>query len=113
MNKTEEFSSIHLLALIVKYKVFVLSLTIGATIIAAVVSFYVLENEYKSTVNVVPPQTEDALQSTIGMIASPLKDMGLSKLAGKALSDNYNFMVILTSRSVYDSVIKEFDLLNV
>lgn len=113
MNKTEEFSSIHLIALIVKYKIFVLSLTIGATIIASVVSFYFLKNEYKSTVNVVPPQTEDALQSTIGMISSPLKDIGLSKLAGKALSDNYNFMVILTSRSLYDSIIKEFDLINV
>lgn len=113
MNKTEEFSSIHLLALIVKYKVFILSLTIGATIIAAIIAFFVLENEYKSTVNVVPPQTQDALQSTIGMISSPLKDIGLSKLAGKALSDNYNFMVILTSRSVYDSIINEFDLINV
>jgi len=113
MNKTEEFSSIQLIALIVKYKVFVLSLTILATIIAAVVSFIYLENEYKSTVNVVPPQTEDALQSTIGMISSPLKDIGLSKLAGKALSDNYNFMVILTSRSLYDSIIKEFDLINI
>lgn len=113
MNKTEEFSSIHLLALIVKFKVFILSLTFGATIVAAIIAFYVLENEYKSTVNVVPPQTEDALQSTIGMISSPLKDIGLSKLAGKALSDNYNFMVILNSRSVYDSIINEFDLINV
>lgn len=111
MNKTEEFSSIHLIALIVKYKIFVLSLTIGATIIAAIVAFFFIENEYKSTVNVVPPQTEDALQSTIGMISSPLKDIGLSKLAGKALSDNYNFMVILMSRSVLDSIIFEFDLI--
>lgn len=113
MNKTEKFLSIHLLALIVKYKTFVLSLSISATVIATVVAFFYLDNEYKSTINVVPPKTQDALQSTLGMIASPLKDIGLSKLAGKALSDNYNFIVILTSRSVLDSIISEFDLINV
>ncbi|HRP03194.1 MAG TPA: Wzz/FepE/Etk N-terminal domain-containing protein [Candidatus Kapabacteria bacterium] len=113
MNKSEDFSSIHILALLLKYKVFILSLTITATIIAGVAAFYFLENEYKATANVVPPQTQDALQSTIGMIASPLKDFGLSKLAGKALSTNYNFIVILTSRSVLDSIINEFDLIKV
>lgn len=113
VDKQEEFSSLQLFALIYKHKILVLSFVGLATITSIIISFLFLKNEFKSTINVVPPQTQDALQSTLGMISSPLKDFGLSKLAGKSLSDNYNFIVILESQSVSDSIIKEFDLIKV
>jgi len=112
VNK-QEFSSIHLLALIVKHKYFVFGFTLLSTLIAVIVAFLVLKNEYKSTVNVVPPQQQDGLQGAMSAISSTLRDIGLSKLTGKSASDNYSFIVILMSRTVMDSIINEFDLINV
>lgn len=109
----QEFSSIHLLALIVKHKYFVFGFTILSTLVAVIISFFVLKNEYKSTVNVVPPQQQDGLQGAMSAISSTLRDIGLSKLTGKSASDNYSFIVILMSRTVMDSIINEFDLINV
>jgi len=112
VNK-QEFSSIHLLALIVKHKYFVFGFTLLSTLVAVIISFFVLKNEYKSTVNVVPPQQQDGLQGAMTAISSTLRDIGLSKLTGKSASDNYSFIVILMSRTVMDSIINEFDLINV
>jgi len=112
-QKTEEFSSFQLMVLIVRHRVFVLSITALATVAAVVISFFFLDNEYKSTVNVVPPQSQDGLQGSLAAISSTLKDIGLSKLAGKGASENYSFIVILMSRSVLDSLIREFDLIKI
>jgi len=61
----------------------------------------------------VPPQSQDGLQGSLAAISSTLKDIGLSKLAGKGASENYSFIVILMSRSVLDSLIREFDLIKI
>ncbi len=112
-EKQQDFSSIYLVALIVKHKYFVFGFTLLATITSLIIAFFILENEYKSTVNVVPPQQQDGLQGAMTAISSTLRDIGLSKLTGKSGSNDYNFMVILMSRTVMDSIINEFDLINV
>jgi uncharacterized protein involved in exopolysaccharide biosynthesis len=110
-NAAENFSSIHILALILRHKYFIIITVILATTTAGLIAFKYLQNQYKSTVNVVPPQSSSGMDGTMGMISSTLKDIGLNKLAGKAGgADSYNFMVILMSRSVLDSLIYEFDL---
>jgi hypothetical protein len=69
-----------------------------------------MPNQYKSTVNLVPPQSSDGMMGgSMGAISSTLKDFGLTKLGSQA-GEGYSFIVILQSRTVVDSIIKEFDL---
>lgn len=112
-NKEEEFNSIYVYTVLLKHKYWILSITLLSGIIAAVIAYLFLENEYKSTINVVPPQTSSsAMESAMGSITGALKDIGLTKLGGSG-GDSYNFIVILQSRTVMDSIINEFDLATV
>jgi len=67
-----------------------------------------MKNWFAATVNLVPPKTSD-ISGLAGSISSTLKDFGLSKLTGGA-AEGYSYLVILQSRRLQDSLIKEFDL---
>lgn len=82
------------------------------TISAAVVAL-LLPNEYASTVNAVPPKRpQSGVESMIGGLSSALRDIGLTRIAGaRATAAGYDFMVVLQSRSLLDSLIARFNLI--
>ena len=66
--------------------------------------------QYKSTVNLVPPKSQgDAFDNIMTSVGSSLKNLGLGGLGGKG-GGEYEYMVILESRTVKDSIIKKFNL---
>lgn len=68
-----------------------------------------LPEYYESMINCVPPRVDpSASAGALGGISSALKDVGLSKLGGK--TDTYEFMALLFSRSLRDSIVKRFRL---
>lgn len=110
VKKDEEFSSIIVYAMLWRHRWLIISVTLVSAVIAAFVSVLFLDNEYKSTTNVVPPKTSGGLmESAMGSISGALKDIGLTKLGGGG-GDTYDFIVILESRTIKDSIIKEFNL---
>ncbi len=110
IKKEDEFSAILVYGMLWRHKVLILTITLAATIVAAVISILFIKNEYKSTVNVVPPKTSSSMMdNALGSISGTLKDIGLTKLGGSG-GDSYDFIVILESRTVKDSIIKEFNL---
>lgn len=108
-NEDGDFDSLYLTAILFKHKYLILSTVFLATVASIVVAF-MLPVWFKSTTNVVPPQTEDSgLGGAISGLSNALKDFGLSQLSG-AGGDTYTFMVVLESRTVIDSLIKKYDL---
>ena len=112
VKEKEEFSSVLIYAMLWRHRWLIISATLLAAIIASVISVLFLENEFKSTTNVVPPQSGDGIENALGSISGTLKDIGLTKLSGSG-GNSYDFIVILESRSVKDSIIKEFNLAKV
>lgn len=94
-------------AVLYRHKLFIILMVLAG---AGISVFAVLQlpNWFAATVNLVPPKTSD-MGSITGSISSALKDFGLSKLGGAA-GESYSYMVILQSRRLQDSLIKEFDL---
>ncbi len=88
---------------------------LGVTVLSAIGTYLytrTLPEYFKSTINCVPAQNDQgALGGAVGGIGSALKDIGLTKLGGKQ-GDTYEFIVVLFTRSIRDSMIKEFDLVN-
>lgn len=73
---------------------------------------YMQPEYFKSTINCVPPKTDQsALGNLMGGMTSALRDFGLTKLGG-GKGDSYDFIVLLFSRSIRDSMIHKFDLVN-
>lgn len=108
-NDKGEFESIFVTAILFKHKILIISTVFVATVISIFVALSLTE-WYRSTTNVVPPQSESSgLGGAISGISNALKDFGLTQLGG-AGGDTYTFMVILQSRTVLDSIIKKYDL---
>jgi tyrosine-protein kinase Etk/Wzc len=94
---------------LLRYKYFIIIMTILGTVASAVISF-TLPDWYSSTINVVPPKnTSSLLQGALGNISSALKDIGITKMGSKT-DAGYSFMVILDSRTVKDSLINRYKL---
>jgi len=69
-----------------------------------------LPEYFKSTVNCVPPRTDNTgLTGALGGISSTLKDFGLNKLGGKG-ADAYDFIALLFTRTLRDTMIARFNL---
>lgn len=88
---------------------------IAALLISAGVGAYYflfVPVQYSSVVRLLPPNKSGTpLDNLIGGVASTLKDFGLSRLVGKgATASGYTATVILSSRPLYDSLIRAFDL---
>lgn len=107
-NQQNNFNGMQLTAFIFKNKAFIIIFTLVATTVASIVAF-LKPNEYMATVSVVPPKVSSSVfEGVLGNISSTLRDFGLTKLGSQA--EGYTFMVILTSRTLIDSMIKIFDL---
>lgn len=89
-------------------------LILGVTILSALGAYLyarTLPNYYKATINVVPAQNDqDILGGSMGGLGSALKDFGLSKLSGSK-GVQYEFIVVMFARSLRDSMIETFDLI--
>lgn len=97
-------------ALLWMHKVFIL-LTIAVFAVTSTIVAFIMPKWYEATVNIVPPNNQSSgLGGLLGNVSSALKDIGLSKLSGGSSSSGYSYMVILTSRSFQDSLIRRFDL---
>lgn len=109
-GQISEFNAVNVYSTIWDHKYIILVVTLIAALVSAGIAYFVLKSEFKSTVNVVPPQQSGSgLDGAMGAISGTLKDIGLTKLGGSG-GDNYSYIVILESRSVKDSIIKEFNL---
>jgi tyrosine-protein kinase Etk/Wzc len=88
--------------------ILIIALLSGA--LTAVVVFK-MKNEYKSVASAVPPKklSSSGIEGALGSVSSTLREFGLSKI-GKKSSDNYDFLVLLQSRQIKDSLIKKYNL---
>lgn len=84
-----------------------------AVLCALVTSFIVfrMKNEYKAVASAVPPKklSSSGIEGALGSVSSTLREFGLSKI-GKKSSDSYDFLVLLQSRQIKDSIIKKYKL---
>ena len=103
----EDVTLLDILIVLAKQKKMIAQVTIGATILALVISF-VIPKKFTATTRILPPQQTQS--SAVAMLAqlNPLaaglgKDLGL-----KNPSDL--FVTMLKSRTVEDSLIDQFDL---
>lgn len=99
---------LYFLAILLKYKKFIISTTVVATIASVIVAFC-LPLWFASTVSFVPPQSSNDNASFSGL-SSVMKDFGLAKIGNSGASQEYSMLVFLESRSVIDSIIKKYDL---
>jgi len=90
-------------------KILILVVTFLITIASIFYSMYYAEVQFKSVVNVVPPKQANQLGDAVGGMSSALREFGLTKLGGKS-GDTYDFIVLMQSRSVLDSIIDKYDL---
>ncbi|MDZ4744498.1 MAG: Wzz/FepE/Etk N-terminal domain-containing protein [bacterium] len=69
-----------------------------------------LPNYFEASINCVPPRADNSLTGgALGGLSSTLKDIGLTKMGGKS-SEGYEFVVLLYTRSIRDSMISRFKL---
>jgi len=109
-NETESgFSSMKLLAVVLRNKYFIIGFAVIVTAVTAVYWFN-QPNIYQATTNLVPPKTSgSSFEGMIGNISSTLRNFGLTKIGPKT-DGSYSPSVILESRTVKDSMIKLFNL---
>lgn len=88
----------------------IFGIAFGASLIAAFVTFFFIDNEYKSQANLLPSEQQ-------GFGLDLMRGGGLSSLAGTVLGGRSpeidRFMVLLNSRTTKLRIIDEFDLINV
>lgn len=95
--------------------IFVVCLLTGTGALA--VNFLVLPHWYRATAVIMPPQDKSSF-SSLGMMLSRIPDLpgGIGKIAsgiGAISQSQYLFVVVLNSRTVADSLIDKYDLVNV
>ncbi len=111
-SEVNEVDFYYVVGIILRHKVFVLSVSALCAIVAAVVVFN-KPNIYTSTISAVPPrQSSSTLDAAISSVGSTLREFGLTKLAGKK-GDSFDFIVLLQSRRLQDSLIRQFQLAKV
>jgi len=104
----QEISLLELLQVIVRRQELVIRTTLGAAVLALVISLFI-PNTYSAVAKVIAPQKESAggLSALFGQLG------GFAALAGGSLGGGANtdlYLGILKSRSVADAVIKRLDL---
>lgn len=100
--------SLRIMAMLLKKKYLIIITVVLATAASVIISLN-LPLWYKSTVNVVPPKGEGS--SSSGSIGAALKNFGLKQLGGGGgTPGSYDYIVMLYSRTVADSIIKKYNL---
>jgi capsule polysaccharide export protein KpsE/RkpR len=106
---TQQFPTVDILRYLLRFKWWLLAL-VAATSVGAYLYARTLPEYFKATINCVPPsQQMGGLGGALGGISSTLKDIGLSKLGGTS-GETYEFITILFTRTIRDSMIQRFDL---
>lgn len=106
---TDQFPTADIVRYLLRFKWIVIGLC-AVTTIGVYVYALTLPQYFKSTINCVPPASDEAgFGGALAGISSTLKDIGLSKLGGKS-GENYEFITLLFSRTIRDSMIQRFDL---
>lgn len=97
----------NLIYILIRYKKFLLIFVSILTLSSIIIAF-LLPNQFIAVVNTIPPKTTaSTMEGLLGGLSSTLRDIGLTKLAGKT-EGMYSFLVILDSRSVKDSIILKY-----
>lgn len=83
-------------------------------LVAGIVNFFFLPRWFESTTVIMPPQEKSGFGG-LGMLLSRIPDLpgGISRIASGMAGfsqSQYDFVVILSSRTVADSLIEKFDL---
>lgn len=108
MEDEPRFNGFRITALLFKHKFFIILFTLLATGVSIFIALNIT-SQYVAAVSVVPPKTPTGtFESSGGSISSALKDFGFTQLGANI--EGYSFMVILTSRTLTDSMIYRFDL---
>lgn len=103
------FPTVALLRMLMRRKWIILIVAVVSAV-GAYLYARTLPEYFRSTVNCVPPKSDNSLLGgALGGISSTLKDFGLTKLGGKG-GDSYEFIVLLYSRTLRDSMISRFEL---
>lgn len=106
---TQQFPTVDILRYLLRFKWWFVGL-VAVTTVAAYAYARTLPEYYKATINCVPPsQQMGGMGSMLGGISSTLKDIGLAKLGGSS-GETYEFITILFTRTIRDSMIRRFDL---
>lgn len=106
---TDQFPTADIIRYLLRFRWIVVGL-VAVTTIGVYLYALTMPQYFKSTVNCVPPAGDEAgIGGALAGISSTLKDIGLSKLGGKS-GENYEFVTLLFSRTIRDSMIKRFDL---
>ncbi len=107
---TDQFPTADIVRYLLRFKWIVIGLC-AVTTIGVYLYALTLPQYFKSTINCVPPASDEAgFGGALAGISSTLKDIGLSKLGGKS-GENYEFITLLFSRTIRDSMIRRFDLI--
>lgn len=107
MNET--FSGADVTRKLLRKKWIILIISVVSSVGAYVISLQ-LPVLYKASINCVPSREDNSLiPSSAGGIGAALKDFGLTKLGGSG-ENSYNFIVVLFTRSIRDSMINRFNL---
>jgi uncharacterized protein involved in exopolysaccharide biosynthesis len=110
-KKDDEISVLDILLVLAEQKHFILRVTAVFAFLAIVISF-VLPKRYTATVTLLPPQQNSSIAAAL---ASQLGSTGgMAALAGGSLglkNPNDMFVAMLRSRTVEDSIIQRFNLM--
>jgi tyrosine-protein kinase Etk/Wzc len=99
--------------LILRWKKIIIINFVVLVTIATIISF-MLPKIYYSSASVLPPKEETSLLSASGFsgLSSVMKEFSSIKGIGSLGNRNtYNYLVILSSRNVFENVIKKFNLI--
>ena len=107
LRREREMDAIDLALVLSRHKRVILGATLGAAILAAIVSL-LLPKSYTATTSILPPQqNQSAATALVGQIGA-LSGLSGSDLGLKNPSDL--FVALLKSRSVLDGIVNQFDL---
>jgi len=107
---TQQFPTVDILRYLARFKWWLLGV-VALTTLGAYLYARSLPEYFKATINCVPPsQQMGGMGGALGGISSTLKDIGLAKLGGTS-GETYEFITILFTRTIRDSMIQRFDLI--
>lgn len=88
---------------------YIIGVTLVAALVAAGVAFQ-LPNIYTASVSAVPPRkSSSTLDAAMTSVSTTLREFGLTKIGGKK-GESFDFVVLLQSRQIQDSLISAFKL---
>lgn len=88
---------------------YIIGLSVVAAIVAGILAFQ-LPNIYTATVSAVPPRkSSSTLDAAMSSVSTTLREFGLTKIGGKK-GESFDFVVLLQSRQIQDSLIFTFKL---